>query len=80
MAFGWVEAGWQRRLFCADCDKWSVYDDGFQDEFFRNYQPCHKCGSSKHLVAKIVRWEAEPSIWWRPSTWNRGKWIEREEG
>jgi hypothetical protein len=70
----------QRRLFC-ECG-YSVYDDGFQSEFFRHYQPCPECGDDFRPTEKNVRWEdgllkENPTFWQRMfKIREKGKWIE----
>jgi hypothetical protein len=74
---------YERRLFC-ECG-YSVYDNGFQSNFFRHHQPCRDCGRPWNPTAKNVRWQ-EGELKRNPTLLQRvfgvreaGKFVERTE-
>lgn len=84
---------WHYRLFCTVCD-YNIRACGNKSDMFHAMTGvggcCPKCGTEvetrrmvpqhgKPFVNKLVRW-TNTSIWFKPSTWRRGYWEEKDGG
>lgn len=50
----------------------------FGDVFHIHRRVCPRCGTHKRSwVVRVCRWVSE-AVWWRPSTWGRGHWENKE--
>lgn len=62
------KCGYRRRAPFGDADRETVL-------FHTHVAVCPDCGAGKHTWSiEVCRW-VDDSVWWKPGTWGKGRWV-----